>query len=53
VNATCNSCAFTCAVQGQNSPAVAHENDYPGHRVSVWDSPTSQAPRTWWTSATD
>lgn len=25
--------------------ADAHEADHPGHRVSLWDSPTSQLPR--------
>ncbi len=52
MRATCNSCAFTAQVTGPGSEAVTHEGDNPGHGVSVWDSPTSQAPRDWWMSQT-
>lgn len=46
---TCNSCSHIEHLSPENcSTALLHEETHPGHQVTVWDSFTSQIPRSLW-----
>jgi hypothetical protein len=49
---TCNRCRAGSGpgeTSAQLSWARDHEARHSGHRATVWDSPTSQIPRSFWT----
>lgn len=47
--ASCGSCAWR---PRSATSSAAREHEETGHRVTVWDSPSSQIPRDWWTRET-
>lgn len=58
MRATCNHCSYDNVQDTRQAPAPAwrefcqlaiqHEKNNPDHRVTVWDTPTSQYPREYW-----
>ena len=58
---TCSKCRFPVNLTRSDAPSAYvwplptardHEARHPGHRVTVWDGPTSQIPRSFWTKET-